>query len=75
MTRGTVVDYDDDREQGYIEPDDDHDRIPFDKKSLVDFKQGERPRTGDRVSFEIEGGMAGLWARNVRRVESRRAQK
>lgn len=71
MTRGTVVEYDSEDEEGYIEPDDDHDRIPFDKKSLVGFKQGERPKAGDRVSFEIEGGMVGLWAKNVRRVDRR----
>ena len=59
--------YDADNEEGYIEPDDDHDKIPFDKKSLVDFGR-DRPKAGDRVSFEIEGGMAGLWAKNIRRV-------
>ncbi len=69
MTRGRVIAYDESSEQGYIQPDDDHDRIPFDRKSLVDFAQGERPSAGDRVSFDIEGGMAGLWAKNVRRVD------
>lgn len=68
MTRGTVVDYDDENEQGYIKPDAEDDRIPFDRASLIDFDRGERPKAGERVAFEIEGGLAGLWAKNVRRV-------
>ena len=69
MTRGTVVEYDTDNDQGYIQPDENDDRIPFDRDSLVGFGAGERPKPGDRLSFEIEGGISGLWAVNVRRVE------
>ena len=68
MTRGTVVKYDDASEEGYIKPDEEHDRIPFDRESLAGFALGERPQAGDRVSFEIDGGLAGLWAKNVRRI-------
>lgn len=69
MTRGTIIAYDDDTGEGYIKPDDEHDRIPFDRDSLMEFERTERPQPGDRVAFEIEGGMAGLWAKNVRRVD------
>lgn len=69
MTRGTVIGYDETRGEGYIKPDEDEDRIPFDRDSLIDFAPDERPQAGDRVSFDIEGGMAGLWAKHVRRVD------
>lgn len=68
MTRGTIISYEADGETGYIKPDDDDDRIPFDRKSLEDFPRGEDPGPGDRVSFKIEGGMVGLWATHVRRL-------
>lgn len=69
MTRGTVTDYDPQEEEGYIAPDDQNDRIPFDRKSLIDFAHDEDPKTGDRVSFHVEGGMAGLWAVKIRRID------
>lgn len=69
MTRGTVTSYDPEEETGYVRPDEDDDKIPFDRKSLVDFPRGEDPKAGDRVSFVIEGGMAGLWATKVRRLD------
>jgi cold shock CspA family protein len=68
MTRGTIISYHSDGQTGYVKPDDDDDKIPFDRKSLVDFPRGEDPQAGDRVSFKIEGGMAGLWATHVRRL-------
>jgi cold shock CspA family protein len=69
MTRGTVISYDTEEEQGYIDPDEGDERIPFDRKSLEDYPAGETPAAGARVSFVVEGGMAGLWAIKVRRLD------
>lgn len=71
MTRGTVISYDADEETGYIDPDDGDDRIPFDKNSLEGFERGAGPKEGDRVSFMVEGGLAGIYASSVRRVGPR----
>lgn len=69
MTRGTVISYDPDEGSGYIRPDDDTDRIPFDRESLMDFAEDDNPAAGDRVSFQVEGGMAGIWATHVKRID------
>ncbi len=69
MTRGTVISYDVEEEEGYIQPDDGDDRIPFDRKSLEDYPEGETPVAGARVSFVVEGALAGLWAKKVRRLD------
>lgn len=71
MTRGTVISYDADEETGYIDPDDGDERIPFDKKSIEGSERGTEPKVGDRVSFMVEGGLAGIYASRVRRVGSR----
>lgn len=70
MTSGTVIKYDSDEETGYIDPDDGDERIPFDSKSFEKFESGWVPQAGDRVKFVVEGGMAGLWAIEIRRVQS-----
>lgn len=69
MTTGTVISFDREEETGYIDPDDGDERIPFDMDSLEGFESGTAPRAGDRVSFAVEGGLAGFWARRVRRLE------
>lgn len=69
MTRGTVTRFDANEKTGYVMPDDDDDEIPFDRESLVGFGPGEDPKQGDRVSFRVEGGMAGLWATDVKRID------
>jgi cold shock CspA family protein len=69
MTRGTVVSYDPDDETGFIMPDEEDDRIPFDRNSLLDYAGEEDPAEGDRVSYRVEGGLAGLWATHVRRID------
>ncbi len=69
MTEGTVLSYDPDEDEGFVKPDDDDDRIPFDRKSLVDFADDEHPAEGDRVTFHVEGGLAGLWATHVTRID------
>lgn len=69
MTRGTVLSYDPNEKVGFINPDDDDDRIPFDRKSLVNYPDDEHPAEGERVTFHVEGGMAGLWATHVTRIE------
>lgn len=69
MTRGTIIAYYPKEGSGYINPDKEEDRIPFDRKSLLNFAEDEHPRVGDRVTFQVEGGMAGLWATHVRRID------
>ncbi len=67
MTQGTVLSYDSDDGKGYIRPDhdtDENEKIAFDKDSLA----GGEVREGDRVSFDLEGGMVGVFAKNVRRI-------
>ncbi len=69
MTRGKVISYDADEDAGFIDPDDGDERIPFDKNSLEGFRRGAVPQAGERVSFVVEGGLAGIWARHVRPLE------
>ncbi len=68
MTRGTIISYDTEDERGYIDPDMGDERIPFDRSSLEDFPTDRVPTAGERVSFVVEGGMAGPWATKVRRL-------
>lgn len=69
MTRGTVISYDTDEQEGFIDPDDGDERIPFDSKSLEGVERGVMPKAGDRVSFVVEGGLAGIWAIHVRLLD------
>lgn len=69
MTRGTIISYDPEQEEGYIDPDEGDERIPFDQESLEDFPADQIPKEGARVSFVVEGGMAGPWAVRVRLLD------
>lgn len=69
MTRGTIISYNSEDEEGYIDPDEGDERIPFDRNSLEDFPRNQVPTEGARVSFVVEGGMAGPWAVKVRLLD------
>lgn len=69
MTRGTIISFNADDDEGYIDPDDGDERIPFDRESMEDFPIDQIPKVGARVSFVVEGGMAGLWAAKVRLLD------
>ena len=71
MATGTIKSYDPDDQNGYIEPDEGNDDIPFDRDALVDFHQGDEIRAGERVTYEVEGGLAGHMATDVRRAGPR----
>lgn len=61
---GTIHEYDPDKGQGRILPDgDEEETIPFDEVA-----EGERIREGDRVTYDVVGGMAGRMAKEVRRI-------
>lgn len=70
MPFGTIASYDADDRQGYIKPDSDRDgdEIPFDHDSFDDAADLGRLHPGAPVQYEVEGGMAGLYAIHVRRV-------
>lgn len=70
MTTGTVISYDADEEEGYLDPDEGDERIPFDRRSLEGFQRGTSPHAGDRVTYVVEGGMAGIWATEIRLIEA-----
>lgn len=61
---GTIREYDPDKGQGRILPDgDEEETIPFDEVA-----EGERIREGDRVTYDVVGGLAGRMAKAVRRI-------
>ena len=68
MTKGTVVSYDAEEEEGYIDPDEGDERIPFGKESLDGYAEGDDPKAGDRVTYVVEGGLAGIYAVHVKRL-------
>lgn len=70
MTTGVIVSYDPEEESGFIVIDDTDDRVPFDADAVADFKEGEMLREGQRVQFKVQGGMAGVWATDVRRIQA-----
>lgn len=72
MASGTIKSYDRDNGNGYIAPEHGGDAIPFDKGSLAEGEHTDDLRPGDRVLYEVDGGLAGVMATHVRRV-SRRA--
>lgn len=66
MTTGTVDQYDADSRRGYIvsDADKDNERIPF------ELEEDAPPVTkGDRVAYDVRGGMAGIIAVSVRLIE------
>lgn len=69
MTQGTVVEYDAEEGEGYLDPDEGDERIPFGKESLDGYGPDVHPKPGDRVSYLVEGGLAGIYAVHVKRLE------
>ncbi|MEX2400385.1 MAG: hypothetical protein WD423_06405 [Rhodothermales bacterium] len=63
-----MITYDSAQSSGYIQPDNDDERVPFDRDSLVNYPDDETPTAGDRVRFNVEGGLVGLWATHVERL-------
>ena len=68
MTTGVVTSYDPDKREGYLRPDADADG----EEEHIPFELGdEEPislRAGDRVSYDVEGGLAGIMAIQVRKL-------
>lgn len=61
---GYIESYDASKGQGFIQLDDDEDEtVPFDEVA-----EGMTVKEGDRVRFDVVGGMAGRMAKNVRPI-------
>jgi len=71
MPLGHIQSFDENTGNGYIEPEQGGDHIPFDLDEVEDHHTGDRIMTGDAVTYEVEGGMAGPAAVRVRRVAKR----
>ena len=72
MATGRIDDYDPKKREGYIIPDTPHgenDKIPFEKDALKKHHV-ETLKDGDIVSFDIQGGMIGLMAKDIRLISS-----
>lgn len=68
MTTGTIARIDVDSGKGYIHPDSDHDgdHIPFELDEVENYPNGKSIEVGDKVSYGVEGGMAGIVAVDIR---------
>lgn len=64
MLKGTVSNYNPRRGTGYLTPTDREDRIPFTSRSSHQHMLSD----GDTIQYTVVGGMAGVVARDVRRV-------
>ncbi len=64
MLKGTVSNYNPRRGTGYLTPTDREDRIPFTSRS----SQLTQLSDGDTIEYTVIGGLAGVVARDVRRV-------
>lgn len=66
MATGIIVEYDPDKRRGYLVPDTDNEeeKIPFE----IDKKNDPGLRPGDSVSYDVEGGLAGIMAIEVRKL-------
>ncbi len=66
MPTGIVEEYDPEKRQGYLIPDSDKEdeKIPFE----LDEDAADQIRPGDAVSYDVEGGMAGIMAVDVRKL-------
>ena len=70
MATGKVTSYDPDEGEGMIQPDGEDQTLPFDTDSLTDPSLKAHLHVGDRVRFEVEGGLAGVMCTNVERIGS-----
>lgn len=66
MASGIIAEFDVEKRQGYLIPDSDshEEMIPFE----LDEDSGLELRSGDHVTYEVEGGFAGIMATHVRKV-------
>lgn len=71
MAEGRIASYDEEKENGYIQPDSGGDQIPFVLEDVVDHHEGETIEEGDRVTYKVEGFLAGDEAKDIRRVAKR----
>ena len=72
MATGRIDDYDPKKREGYIIPDTsdgENDKIPFDEDALKKHNVTAL-KNGDKVSFDVEGGLAGLMAKDIRLISS-----
>lgn len=72
MATGKIDSYDPDKREGYIIPDTPHgedDKIPFDEDALKTHDV-RTLKVGDSVSYDVEGGLAGVMAKDVRRISA-----
>lgn len=66
MADGTIMKWDPDTGKGWIDADDD--RIPFETDGLADEVDPADIAEGDRVRFEVEGGLAGVTGIDIRPI-------
>ena len=71
MAEGRIESYDEEKKHGYIQPDGGGDHIPFELEDVVDHHEGETIEEGDRVTYKVEGFIAGEEAKDVRRIAKR----
>jgi cold shock CspA family protein len=64
MLKGTVTNYNPRRGTGYLTPLDRDDQMPFTARD----SQGGPLAAGDRIEYTVVGGLAGVVAREVRRI-------
>lgn len=67
MPEGRITAYDPDTTSGQITSEDGDDTFAFERGDVVDRRTGERLRSGQSVTFEVEGDRA----TNVHRVTPR----
>lgn len=68
MAHGRIKEYDPEDGNGYIAADGSGDEVPFSRDDLAEGETDDLLRAGDRVTYEVEGGLAGIHAFDVRRV-------
>jgi cold shock CspA family protein len=67
MPEGHITAYDTDTTSGHIASDDSDDTFAFERSDVVDRRTGEQLRTGQTVTFEVDGERA----TNIHRVTPR----
>jgi len=67
MPEGRITTYDPDTTSGRITPDGEDDSFAFERSDVVDRRTGEQLRSGQSVTFEVDGERA----TNVHRVTPR----
>ncbi len=71
MAEGVIESFDEESGKGFIQPEEGGGKIPFDRKVVADHQTGDLITVGDRVTYDVEGGLAGDMAKEVRRVAPR----